>query len=149
MKTEQKKILSALLCVWMLFQTFFGAAQIGHIHIESDHVHGEDAHHTSVLSICEDALGAVLSLFATPVYADYEDGVECEFCGAWRYDDWKCDNGDHCGDGADGDCYSEHHCGSCGDCVEDNGLCDDCEFCFDCCECEDKCRGCYEMGETI
>ena len=30
------------------------------------------------------------------VYADYEDGAYCEYCGAWRYDDWLCENGDHC-----------------------------------------------------
>ena len=152
MKLYCNRILSVILCLILTFGTLPGME-----YHEHDHTHTEDlltdhsGNHLDLdmLSVCEDTLGMVLSIFAVPVYADYEDGVECEFCGGYRYDDWKCDNGDHCGEGADGDCYSEHHCGECGDCVEDGGLCDDCEFCFECCVCEDKCRGCYEVGETV
>ena len=158
MNQKMKRIWSILLCFLLLIGTNSGYIRDNQIHSHAglefsydDHDHDEhDSHNTvDLLSICENILEFSLSLFAIPVSAAYEDGVECEFCGGWRYDDWKCDNGDHCGEGADGDCYNEHHCGECGECVEDGGLCDDCEFCFECCVCEDKCRGCYEMGETV
>ena len=158
MKNKMKRIWSVILCFLLIFGTNSGYLQQEHIHMHSehesvneDHDHYEQASHDTfdLRSVCEEVLVFAQSLFSLPSYAAYEDGVECEFCGGWRYDDWKCDNGDHCGEGADGDCYSEHHCGECGECVEDGGLCDDCEFCFECCECEDKCRGCYEMGETV
>ena len=143
-----KRIWSILLCLLLLAGTNFGCFPQDHIHgltglmaAQDDHDHEQLSHDTAeLLYICENVLEFALMMFALPVSAAYEDGVECEHCGGWRYDDWKCDNGDHCGDGADGDCYNEHHCGECGACVEDGGLCDDCEFCFECCECEDKCR---------
>ena len=55
-----------------------GMSQDEHIHFESDHTHEEIPHdesdeHISVLSVCEDALGFMLSLFAVPVHAAYED----------------------------------------------------------------------------
>ena len=149
MNTKLKKILSALLSLLVIVSGTFSIGVHDHTDLH-DHAHeGEEDSVFSLLELCEDIIGGMLSMLSTPVYADYEDGVECEYCGGWRYDDWKCDNGDHCGDGADGDCYNEHHCGSCGDCVDEGDKCDDCEFCFECCECEDKCRGCYEMGETV
>ena len=150
MKSEFKKGLSLLLCFLMLFSVFSTVGGYEHIHLESGHVHEEHEEHTSVLDIIDNTLGFVLSLFAVPVSADYEDGVECDYCGGWRYDDWKCENGDHCGEGADGDCYEEHHCGYCGACDDDHEMCDDCGNCLeDHCECDDKCRGCYEQGGTI
>lgn len=152
MKMKLRQMMSFLLCLVMLLGAFPGINQYEHLHLDSDHIHTEHEEHEEhidVITICEDAIGFMLSLFAVPVHAAYEDGVECEFCGSWRYDDWKCDNGDHCGDGADGDCYSEHHCGDCGECVEDDGLCSECEFCMECCICEDRCRGCQEYGETV
>ena len=49
------------------------------------------------------SLFILILLFSFTAFADYEDGVECEYCGGWRYDDWKCDDGDHCGQDADGE----------------------------------------------
>ena len=46
--------------------------------------------------------------------ADYEDGEECEYCGAWRYDDWLCSGGPHCAVGCG--CGDDHHCTECGAC---------------------------------
>jgi len=125
-----------------------------HNHKDEALVYDEHAHNeqekVDFLPSLTDILESVQSMFVIRAYAGYEDGVECEYCGGWRYDDWKCDNGDHCGEGADGDCYEEHHCGYCGSCEEDNELCDDCGNCLeDHCECDDKCRGCYEQGGTI
>ena len=95
-------------------------------------------------------LMVLMLLCGLPAFAAYEDGVECDYCGSWRYDDWKCDNGDHCGEGSGTSCYEEHHCGYCGACDDDHELCDDCGNCLeDHCECDDKCRGCYEMSGTV
>jgi len=92
----------------------------------------------------------LMVLCGLPAFAGYEDGVECEYCGSWRYDDWKCDNGDHCGEGSGTSCYEEHHCGYCGACDDDHELCDDCGNCLeDHCECDEKCRGCYETTGTV
>ena len=110
MNQKMKRIWSILLCFLLLIGTNSGYIRDNQIHSHAwpefsydDHDHDEhDSHNTvDLLSICENILEFSLSLFAMPVYAAYEDGVECEFCGGWRYDDWKCDNGDHCGDGAD------------------------------------------------
>ncbi|MBQ2862944.1 MAG: hypothetical protein IJE84_02095, partial [Clostridia bacterium] len=162
MKLNMKKIVSVLLCLVLLVGAF--PMVEGHYHSGYEHQHdiakhkennehavdGGEHGHGSLLSLCGDALEAVFRAFALPVCAAYEDGVECEYCGGYRYDDWLCDDGDHCGEGADGSCYEEHHCGECGKCEEDNGLCDDCGNCIDdCCTCEEKCRGCYEIGETV
>ena len=156
MKLKMRRIMSFLLCFVMVIGVFPGMNKYDHMHFDSDHAHREHESHTEqeehidVLAVFEDAVGFVLSLFAMPVHAAYEDGVECDYCGGWRYDDWKCDNGDHCGEGADGDCYEEHHCGYCGACEEDNELCDDCGNCLDeCCECDEKCRGCYSTSGDV
>ncbi|MBE6560459.1 MAG: hypothetical protein E7662_04980 [Ruminococcaceae bacterium] len=159
MKSESHKILSFLLCIFMLLGVFPDANPYEHMHFETEHTHhdhddhsehDETAEEISILSVCEDAVGFVLSLISMPVSAAYEDGVECDYCGGWRYDDWKCDNGNHCGEGADGSCYEEHHCGYCGACEEDNELCDDCGNCLeDHCECDEKCRGCYSTSGDV
>jgi len=135
----------------IILGTISGNGQ-NHIHFGSDHEEHETEHddhshsnedHTDLLSLSIDPAEFILSLLALPVYAAYEDGVDCDYCGGYRYDDWKCDNGDHCGEGADGSCYEEHHCGYCGACEDDHELCDDCGNCFeDHCECDEKCRGC-------
>ena len=119
---------------------------------EHDHDHDDHGHDAAaeLLAACDALIYAVLSPLAVTVSAAYEDGVECDYCGSWRYDDWKCDNGDHCGEGADGDCYEEHHCGYCGACEEDHELCDDCGNCLeDHCECDEKCRGCYSTSGDV
>ena len=147
MKFHIKKVLSTVLCAALLIGCITNGI---HLHFGS---HGDDGHDhetVSIGAICNDAVELLLSFVAAPVNAGYEDGVYCDHCGEWRYDDWKCDNGDHCGEGSGTSCYEEHHCGYCGACDDDHELCDDCGNCLeDHCECEDKCRGCYEMGETV
>ena len=148
MKPELQKIMSLLLCFFMVLGVLPGISQDEHIHFESDHTHEEIPHDESeepisVLEVCEDTLVLVLSLFAVPAHAAYEEGVECDHCGSWRYDDWKCDNGDHCGEGSGTSCYEEHHCGYCGACDDDHEMCDDCGYCLeDNCEGDEKCHVC-------
>ena len=109
MKIDCNRVLSFILCLILVFGTL---PEIEYY--EPEHAHTADLltdysdNHAAfdLSAVCEDSLGMVLSIFAIPVYADYVDGVECDYCGGWRYDDWKCDNGDHCGEGADGDCYN-------------------------------------------
>ena len=124
MKYQLKKIISLVLCILLLLGS--NTPYDTHVHSDDDHDHletesADDRHghedHDSVelLSLLEDTIGFLLSATAVKVYASsYEDGVECEHCGGYRYGDWLCDNGDHCGEGADGSCYEEHHCGYCG-----------------------------------
>ena len=151
MNQKVKRIWSMILCFLLVISSNSGYLHQEHVHTHSEYEIEHDAHGTfDLLSVCEDALTFVLSLIAMPVRAEYADGVECDYCGAWRYDDWKCDNGDHCGEGSGTSCYEEHHCGYCGACDDDHDLCDDCGNCLEGhCECDEKCRGCYEMGETI
>ncbi len=110
------------------------------------------------IMLCIVLVGALLP--AEPAYADYEDGVECEFCGTYIWDDWKCDGGDHCALGYG--CGDEHHCASCDTCDEGDNLCDECDHtCIDCLKemdlhCQDcgahleegnHCTGCYKCFE--
>jgi len=169
MKEQIRRILSVMLCAVILLGCFPIAGADEHLHIGDDHLHSEtesdhedhddhDDHEKhehaavefSLLNAGEAVLDLFISCIAIPAYADYEDGVECEYCGGWRYDDWKCDNGDHCGEGADGSCYEEHHCGYCGACDDDHEMCDDCGNCLeDHCECDEKCRGCYSTSGDV
>ena len=158
MKEQIRRILSVVLCALVLFSGILNVNYDEHIHLEEDHLHTQDVHDDhaqkevgqGILSVLEDVVEFLLLGVAMPVSADYSDGVNCDYCGAWRFDDWKCDNGDHCGEGADGDCYEEHHCGYCGACEEDTELCDDCGNCLDeCCECDEKCRGCYSTSGDV
>jgi len=113
MKHRCRQWIGLLLCFVLLIgmlPTGMTAEQI-HFHDNegyeiSDHKH--DVHpvkESPILSVCEDIFGELLGLFALPVSAAYEDGVACDYCGSWRYDDWKCDNGDHCGEGSGTSCY--------------------------------------------
>jgi hypothetical protein len=76
--------------------------------------------------------GLLFTFIRMPAFADYEDGVECEYCGAYRYDDWLCDGGDHCSENADGDCYMYHHCRECGACEDSTEFCEEHLMCVDC-----------------
>ena len=54
----------------------------------------------------------IMTLFAgllpMNAFAGWEDGIECEFCGGYRFDDWVCDDGPHCSDSSGAsDCYYE------------------------------------------
>lgn len=83
----------------------------------------------------------MLPMTTVHVHADFEDGQDCIYCGAYRYDDWLCDGCGGCSENADGgDCYADHHCPECGDC-EDSGL-DHCGNCMRCEECVDICSEC-------
>ena len=66
-------------------------------------------------------------------FAGWEDGIECEFCGGYRFDDWVCDCGPHCSDSSGAsDCYYENHCAECLGAVENSERCDTCYACIDC-----------------
>ena len=74
----------------------------------------------------------VISALPAQLFADYEDGDFCEYCGLYRYDDWLCDCGPHCSENADDDCYEKNHCSNCHEGVGEDKLCDDCNLCEDC-----------------
>ena len=84
----------------------------------------------------------ILLTITAPAYAGYEDGVECEYCGAWRYDDWLCSGGDHCAAGYG--CGDEHHCTECGACESWGDFCEECVLCLDCAK--DNHQHCPECG---
>ena len=74
-----------------------------------------------------------VSLVPTTAFAGWEDGIECEFCGGYRFDDWVCDCGPHCSENSDSeDCYLENHCAECLEAVENSERCDTCYICPDC-----------------
>lgn len=79
----------------------------------------------------------IMTLFAgllpMNAFAGWEDGIECEFCGGYRFDDWVCDDGPHCSDSSGAsDCYYENHCAECLGPVENSERCDTCYACDDC-----------------
>ena len=80
-----------------------------------------------ILLLC---LLMLAGIFPITVFADYEDGEYCEYCGSWRYDDWLCDNGGHCAAGYG--CGDDHHCAECGECESNSDFCGDCTRCVDC-----------------
>ena len=95
------------------------------------------------------ALTAVM-LFsaAAPALAGYEDGAECEYCGAWRYDDWLCSGGDHCAAGYG--CGDDHHCSECGACESWGDFCEDCLLCLDCAmDNHQHCPECGACGQQV
>lgn len=87
----------------------------------------------------------LFSLFPLSAYAGYEDGVECEYCGSWRYDEWLCPYGDHCAAGYG--CGDDHHCQYCGVCEDACEWCENCLSCVDCAkEYGDHCWECGACG---
>ena len=77
------------------------------------------------------------------VFAGYEDGTECQYCGSYRYDDWLCDCGPHCSDSASGDCYEKHHCDECNEAFPEDEICDICHLCTNCMvDSENHCINC-------
>ena len=161
MKEQLRRILSVVLCAMLLINGVLSVNINEHVHFGEDHLHEENAAtyeheetheqeevQVDLLAVLADALDSVLSAIAVPVRA--EEGVECEHCGSYRYGDWLCENGDHCGEGSGTSCYEEHHCGYCGACDDDHEMCDDCGNCLeDHCECDEKCRGCYETSGDV
>ena len=110
MNPKRKRIVSAILCLLLILGSYSEDTLHGHMlggygHTETDTDQGDhdEQINVDILSPLKDVLESVQSMFVIRAYAGYEDGVECDYCGGWRYDDWKCDNGDHCGEGADGD----------------------------------------------
>lgn len=76
-------------------------------------------------------VAVLLSIAPVTVFADCVDGVDCEYCDSYRYDDWLCEGGPHCSENASGDCYMYHHCRECGAC-EDGDFCEDHLMCISC-----------------
>ena len=55
------------------------------------------------------------SLFPTAVFADWEDGMECWFCGHYHWDEYCCGMCGACSEECtNGDCYLSTHCSECG-----------------------------------
>ena len=80
--------------------------------------------------------------------ADYEDGEECEYCGAWRYDDWLCSGGPHCAVGCG--CGDDHHCTECGACESWGDFCEECKLCLDCAkDNHEHCPECGACGQEV
>ncbi|MBQ6159337.1 MAG: S-layer homology domain-containing protein [Oscillospiraceae bacterium] len=80
--------------------------------------------------------------------AGYEDGEECVYCGAWRYDDWLCSGGPHCAMGYG--CGDEHHCTECGACESWGDFCEECVMCLDCAmDTHQHCPGCGACGQEV
>ena len=80
--------------------------------------------------------------------ADYEDGEECEYCGAWRYDDWLCSGGPHCAVGCG--CGDDHHCTECGACESWGDFCETCKLCLDCAkDNHEHCPECGACGQEV
>ncbi len=81
------------------------------------------------------------------VYAGYEDGQECTYCGKYVWDDHLCDDCGGCGEAEAGNgCYEEHHCPNCGNCTENYIHCENCKQCelcagYICTDCG-NCGGC-------
>lgn len=71
------------------------------------------------------------------VHAEWDEGVECEYCSEYIWGDWVCDcNGTyHCSENSDHyDCYEENHCFECGEFLGADGLkCEECGTGYECC----------------
>ena len=101
-------------------------------------------------------VGMLLNI-ASPVFgrelrpdepADYEDGEECEYCGAWRYDDYLCSGGPHCAVGYG--CGDDHHCTECGACESWGDFCEECKLCLDCAKDNHQhCPDCGACGQDV
>ncbi len=87
---------------------------------------------------------------ATHIHADYEDGMECWFCGHYHWDEYCCGLCGACSEECtNGGCYLATHCSECGACDK---LADDCSVCFSCEDCYVNngwhCLGCNECHYT-
>ena len=101
-----------------------------------------------VLSILT-CITLLLGLFPVQVHAGWDDGVECEYCGGYRFDDWLCECGPHCSETADEvECYFNHHCANCLKSCEER--CDECDLCDECAkESEQHCALCEQHDNDI
>ena len=81
-------------------------------------------------------LGLVMlsSLFQTPVFADWEDGMECWYCDHYHWDEYCCGICGGCSpECTNTQCWYTTHCSECGACAhEDPYFCTDCRMCADC-----------------
>lgn len=89
---------------------------------------------------------------ATHVHADYEDGMDCWFCGHYHWDNYCCGICGACSADCTGsECCLLTHCNECGACDTDLEGCPECRMCDDCTStngwhCLD-CNGCYYIME--
>jgi len=101
------------------------------------------------------------------VFAGYDDGEECPFCGHYHWDDYRCEGCGGCSDSCTTeDCHWVSHCRDCGvclaysegcmvsilclDCIEGNGFhCTSCEVC----DCENEgqtlCGDCFDVSFVL
>ena len=92
----------------------------------------------------------LLPAFTLPVFAAYEDGMECENCGHYHWDSHCCGICGMCSSECDDDCYEETHCIECGDCKANGNIVCDCGYCFKCArelEPEKHCDYCGEEDD--
>lgn len=100
-----------------------------------------------ILSLLLCLVMVVSLMLPTAAYADddWEEGIECEYCGEYIFGDWVCDYGSHCGEYSDHyECYEMNHCGNCYDCFdgEPEYVCEGCGAGPCCLDPEDFCEAC-------
>ncbi len=94
----------------------------------------------------------VLSMATLTAHADYEDGMECWFCGHYHWDAYCCGMCGACSPDCTGtECCLLTHCNECGACDSDLDGCSECRMCPDCYtsngwHCLD-CNECYYVSE--
>lgn len=87
---------------------------------------------------------------ANHVHADWEDGMECWFCGHYHWDEYCCGMCGACSTECTGtDCCLLTHCNECGACDKELEGCPECRLCEDCYVNNGwHCLGCNECHYT-
>ena len=75
----------------------------------------------------------LVGLLPTSVFAAYEDGMECWFCGHYHWDEYCCGLCGACSPDCTGtDCCLLTHCNECGACDKELEGCPECRLCEEC-----------------
>ncbi|MBP3300648.1 MAG: hypothetical protein J6M34_04000 [Clostridia bacterium] len=75
----------------------------------------------------------LISAATVTSHADYEDGMECWFCGHYHWDEYCCGMCGACSADCTGtECCLLTHCNECGACDRDLEGCSECRMCEDC-----------------
>ena len=94
----------------------------------------------------------VISSASLPVFAGYEDGMECWFCDHYHWDEYCCGMCGACSpECTSNDCFLITHCNECGACDTDLNGCPECRMCDDCTSTNGwhclECNECYYIME--